>query len=37
MSSGNNMPDASGWFWSVALGLAIMIVLGNLGGCVWSQ
>lgn len=32
MSSGNRMPDAGGWFWSIVLGLAVLIVLGNLGG-----
>lgn len=36
MSMGNKMPDVGGWFWSIALGLAIMIILSNLGGCVFS-
>ena len=36
MSSGNKMPDAGGWFWCFALGLAILVVLGNLGGCVFD-
>ena len=36
MSSDNKMPDVGGWFWSIVLGLAVLIVLSNLGGCVWS-
>jgi hypothetical protein len=36
MSSGNKMPSGEGYFWTVALFGAIIIVVVNIGGCVWG-
>ncbi len=36
MSMGNKMPDAGGWFFCFMVGFVILLVLGNLGGCVFG-
>ena len=33
----NKMPDAGGWFWSIMLFFSILIVVVNLGGCVYGN
>ena len=36
MSMGNKLPSGEGWFWGAALFGAMVIVIANLGGCVWG-